>query len=156
MIKDTIKNETMNVLPTLLNTLKEADIIDLYFNRKNIHEEQVKRAGGILALFLSQDSLSEEQLDFIWGNCSEDSIYRNLVSCLQDLASQVKPGALTTIINRVCKTPFNKIKGDEIELLQTLCFDNKYDSEDEPQVRINQARVLQFFWDYLTNENSSE
>ena len=87
MIKDTIKNETMNVLPTLLLTLKEADIIDLYFNRKNIHEEQVKRAGGILALFLSQDALSEEQLDFIWGNCSEDSIYRNLISCLGEIAS---------------------------------------------------------------------
>ena len=131
VLKDIVKNETTQVLPTLLKTLQEADIIDLYFNRKTIHEEQVKRAGGILSLFLNQDALSEEQLDLIWNNCSEDAIYRNLVTCLTDLASQVKPGQLTTIINRVCQTPRNKIKSDEIELLQTLCFDNKYDSSEE-------------------------
>lgn len=53
IIKDTIKNEQTDVLTTLLHTLQEADAIDLYFNRATIHEEQVKRAGGILALYLS-------------------------------------------------------------------------------------------------------
>ena len=33
------KSELVEVLPTLYRTLQEADIIDLYFNRANIHEE---------------------------------------------------------------------------------------------------------------------
>ena len=33
------KSELAEVLPTLYRTLQEADIIDLYFNRANIHEE---------------------------------------------------------------------------------------------------------------------
>ncbi len=79
-------------METLVNTLKEADIINLYFNRSNIHEEMVKRAGGILSLFLSQEILSEEQLDFIWSNCSEDTLYRALVQdCLKNIASKVNP-----------------------------------------------------------------
>ena len=52
--------------------------------------------------------------------------------------------------------PFNKIKSDEIELVQSLCFDNSYDTEDEPIVRLNQSRVLEFYWDYMTAEHSDE
>ena len=40
IVKDAIKNPGLaDVVPTLLRTLQEADIIDLYFNRANIHEE---------------------------------------------------------------------------------------------------------------------
>ena len=61
IVNDTKKSPGLaNVIPTLLQTLQEADTIDLYFNRANIHEEQVKRAGGILALYLSRDALSAE------------------------------------------------------------------------------------------------
>lgn len=76
------------------------------------------------------------------------------MSCLSDLATQVKPGQLTSIIERVCQIPKNKIRADEIELLQSLCFDNKFDSSEEPTVRVNQSRVLEFYWDYLTDENA--
>ena len=53
VINDTIKNEQTDVLKALYGTLAEANALDLYFNRVNIHEEQVKRAGGILSLYLS-------------------------------------------------------------------------------------------------------
>ena len=40
MKKDTVKkaNSASDVIPTLIRTLKEADIIDLYFNAKRVHE----------------------------------------------------------------------------------------------------------------------
>ena len=40
-IRDTVKpasGASGNVISTLVQTLKEADIIDLFFNRANIHE----------------------------------------------------------------------------------------------------------------------
>ena len=40
-IRDTVKaasSSSGNVISTLVQTLKEADIIDLFFNRANIHE----------------------------------------------------------------------------------------------------------------------
>lgn len=52
-VSDTIKKQSLDVIPTLLQTLADADVIDLYFNRASIHEEMVKHAGGILSLFLS-------------------------------------------------------------------------------------------------------
>ena len=91
----------------------------------------------------------------IWRNCNEDVMYRNLLVCFQDLASQVKPGQLTQIIEKICATPKQKIKSDEIELLQSLCFENK-DVKEEAMNRINQNIVLEFYWDYLTDDSSNE
>ena len=157
VIKDTIKKEESDVVKTLLTTLQEADIINLYFNRANIHEEQVKRAGGILSLFLNQEALSEDQINFIWSSCSDDTLYRALIQdCLKDLTSHVSPLQLVSIIERVCMTPKKRIKEDEIDLVMSLCYDNVYNAEDAPIVKLNQNRVLDFYWEYLTDESSEE
>jgi len=92
----------------------------------------------------------------IWRNCSEGTAYRNLVSCLKELASTVPPLKLQSIITRLCQTPLNKIRSDEIELLQSLCFDNASDKEEGPIVRLNQKLVLDFYWQFLTERHADE
>lgn len=91
----------------------------------------------------------------IWKNCDEDATYRNLISCLKNLSTNVKPNQLTSIIERVVKTPMNKIKMDEIELLMSLSFEGNYETEDEPIAKINQNIVLEFYWDFLTDDNAA-
>jgi len=51
---DSTKDDlTTDVLPALVKTLQEADIINLYFGRANIHDQLVMRAEGVLGLFLN-------------------------------------------------------------------------------------------------------
>ena len=116
------------------------------------------RAEGVLGLFLRQDALTDEHLDMIWGNCNDEIIYHNLIGSLKNLASNIKPLSLSRIIDRVIITPKNKVKGDEIELLKNLCYDSNYNksAEDEPLVRLNQIKVLEFYWDFLTADGSDE
>ena len=93
----------------------------------------------------------------IWGNCNDEIIYRNLIGSLKNLASNIKPLSLSRIIDRILITPKNKVKGDEIELLKNLCFTNKaHSAEDEPLVRLNQCKVLEFYWDFLTEDGADE
>ena len=49
----------------------------------------------------------------------------------------------------------NKIKMDEIELLMSLSFEGNYETEDEPIAKINQNIVLEFYWDFLTDDNAA-
>ena len=56
----------------------------------------------------------------------------------------------------MCQTPKRKIKEDEIELVMSLCFENVYNTEDAPIVKLNQNRVLTFYWEYLTDESADE
>lgn len=144
-------------MPTLVKTLQEADIIDLYFSRTNIHDQLVMRAEGVLGLFLNQEALTEQQLNMIWRNCSaEDAIYRNLIASLSNLSSKVKPTQMMTIIDRIVQTPKPKVKTDEIELVLTLCYnkENSANMEDEPIVNVNRCKVLEFYWDFLTGDEA--
>ena len=157
--KDTKKDDTVtNVVPALIQTLQESNIIDLYFGKQNIHDQLVMRAEGVLGLFLANDVLSAEQIDMIWRNCyAEDAIYRNLIASLGNLSSKVKPALLTTLIERVASTPRNKIKNDEIELMSNLCYEGStVNLEDEPIIKINQSKVLEFYWEYLTGEGADK
>ena len=43
----------------LLTTLQEADVISLFFSKKNIHDQLVMRAEGLLGLFLEHEALTE-------------------------------------------------------------------------------------------------
>lgn len=70
----------------------------------------------------------------------------------------MKPAQSMRLIERVMQTGKSKIRNDEIELLQTLCFNNitSVKTEDEPLVKLNQAAVLEFYWDYLTCDESDK
>ena len=116
------------------------------------------RAEGVLGLFLRQEALSDEQLDMIFGNCNDEIIYRNLIGSLKNLASNIKPLSLSRIIDRIIITPKNKVKGDEIDLLKNLCYESNSNrkAEDEPLVRLNQCKVLEFYWDFLTEDGADE
>lgn len=115
----------------------------------------MQRAEGVLGLFLSQEALSDEDLDMIWSNClAEDAIYRNLIASLSNLdTSAMKPAQMSKVIDRVMKVPKSKIRQDEIDLLQLLCYNNlaSVKEEDEPLVKINQAKVIEFYMDFLTS-----
>ena len=157
--KNTIvdKDSPDQVIPQLVKTLTEADVINLYFSKATIHEQLVMRSESLIGLFLSQGAISEQQIDMIWKNCSdEDATYRNLIASLKNLASNTKPQQLTSIIDKIVTTNKQKIKSDEIELLCSLCSDGVYETDDEPIVKINQARVMEFYWDYLTDDNATE
>ena len=61
--KETVKkpgSSSGDVIPALVQTLKEANVIDLYFSKATIHEQLVMRSSGVLSLFLSQDALTED------------------------------------------------------------------------------------------------
>ena len=63
VIKDTVKkpgSTSGDVIPTLVQTLKEANIIDLFFSKANIHEQLVMRSSGVLSLFLTTEALTED------------------------------------------------------------------------------------------------
>ena len=38
----------------------------------------------------------------------------------------------------------------------SLCFENSYDSDEAPVVKINQARVLEFYWEFLTDASADQ
>lgn len=157
--KDTVKKlvSAQDFIPALIKTLQEADIIDLYFNSKRVHEQLVMRSSGILGLFLSQDALTEEQLTTIWTNCEAAQCYNNLIDALSDMTNftSLKPIQVTSIIERVSQVPKNKCKADEIGLLHILSFDVKaLATEEEPVVRLNQCKVLEFYWDFLTDDGA--
>lgn len=96
----------------------------------------------------------------IWRNClADDAIYRSLVACLCNLdQSAMQPAQTMRLIERIVQIGKPKIRNDEIELLQTLCFNNitSIKTEDTPLLKLNQAAVLEFYWDYLSNEESDK
>lgn len=49
-----------DVLATLVVTLKEANVIDLFFSKDKIHEQLVRRSEGVLGVFLNQDTLTAQ------------------------------------------------------------------------------------------------
>lgn len=61
-----------------------------------------------------------------------------------------------TIIERIVQTPKSKVKTDEIELVLTLCYnkESSVNMEDEPIVKVNRSKVLEFYWDFLTGDDA--
>jgi len=93
----------------------------------------------------------------IWRNCQrEDAIYRNLIASLSNLSSKVKPTQMMSIIDRIAQTPKPKVRTDEIELIMSLCFSSESSAskDQEPIVKVNQSKVLEFYWDFLTGDEA--
>jgi hypothetical protein len=63
---------------------------------------------------------------------------------------------MMTIIERIVQTPKSKVKTDEIELVLTLCYnkESSVNMEDEPIVKVNRSKVLEFYWDFLTGDDA--
>ena len=61
-----------------------------------------------------------------------------------------------TIIERIVQTPKSKVKTDEIELVLTLCYnkESSVNMEDEPIVKVNRSKVLEFYWNFLTGDDA--
>ena len=93
-------------------------------------------------------------MTMIWNNCEAAQCYNNLIDALRDMTS-LRPIQLTSIIERVCQIPSYKCKSDEIDLLHKLSYEIlSMDTDEEAVVRVNQCRVLEFYWDFLTGEDA--
>lgn len=101
------ENRSLNLLIELIETLRENNVIDLFFSSKNIHAQLVQRSEGLLKLMLKRQALTDEELEMVWSNClRHDSMALGLINVLKGIAYTLESKELSFFAAKILvKTP---------------------------------------------------
>lgn len=71
MKTDGSQNKAGNLLQELIETLRQENVLELFFSSKLIHEQLVIKSAGVLKLLLKKQAISDEELELLWTNCQK-------------------------------------------------------------------------------------
>ena len=71
MKADGSQNKAGNLLQELIETLRQENVLELFFSSKLIHEQLVIKSAGVLKLLLKKQAISDEELELLWNNCQK-------------------------------------------------------------------------------------
>ena len=145
-----------DVLADLIHMLRVGDVVELFFSRKNIHSQLVQRSESLLKLLITAYGITDEELQMVWANCSQDeAMGLDLYTVVKNFSAAVEPGQLTFFIDMIALKPTDRIRGQELELMQHLA--NQSTKAVDPEVqRLNQAKVMEFLWKYLFDKGAEK
>ena len=77
----------------------------------------------------------------------------DLYTVVKSFSGSVNPSKLSFFIDMISLRPINRIRGQELELMQHLA--NQSSSDTEPEIlALNQSKVMDFLWRYLFSPDS--
>ena len=79
----------------------------------------------------------------------------DLYAVVKSFSGAVDPGQLTFFIDMIALKSTNRIRGQELELMQHLANQSTKAVVEEIQ-QLNQAKVMEFLWKYLFDTESEQ
>ena len=79
----------------------------------------------------------------------------DLYAVVKNFSGAVDPGQLTFFIDMIALKPTNRIRGQELELMQHLANQSTKAVDEEIQ-QLNQAKVMEFLWKYLFDTEAEQ
>ena len=77
----------------------------------------------------------------------------DLTNALQNIAYSIEIQELTFFTQKLMQKPAKIIKSKEVELMLSM---GRRTSTTDDSFQANQARVVEFFWNYLFNESAAQ
>lgn len=112
----------------------------------------MQRSDGLLRLMLKKQVLTDEELELIWTNCQRhDSTALDLTTVLQGISYSIEAKELAFFTAKILAKSPTLIKGKEVELMLSM---GRRQVNNNPALRENQGRVIQFLWNYLFDEEA--
>lgn len=150
----TTSERSKNLLRELIDNLRTANVFELFFSNKNIHEQLVKKSAGILKLLMKRNEITDEELNYVWTSCQKhEATSFELTGAFTILCMTVDGRYLSFLVDKLMQKPKVAINEKELELLRTM---GKRTSTTDEALKVNQARVIEFFWNYLFDEDASD
>ena len=117
----TTSERSKNLLRELIDSLRAANVLELFFSTKNIHEQLVKKSGGVLKLLMKRNEITDEELDYVWINCHKhESTSLELTGTFTTLCMVLEAKYLAYIANKLTEKSKAAINEKELELLRTM------------------------------------
>jgi hypothetical protein len=81
-----------SITSLLVDQLTKHDILERYYSKRNVHSQLIQRSSNVLKVLLSQNVVSNEQLEMIWTSVDQfDDMRFEFYSILKDIASSINP-----------------------------------------------------------------
>lgn len=98
--------------------------------------------------------MTPEQIDLVWNNCQKNEILAlDLTTVLQTISYSIEAKELTYFVSKMLGKSPSVIISKELDLM--LGMGRKTNATDEA-LKENQARVIEFFWNYLFDASSND
>jgi hypothetical protein len=80
------------------------------FSKERGHNQTVERAEEIIKLLISQDQLSNEDMELIWSSAKlDESTLHQVYNLFNELSSRLKLPQINFIIDALSLVPLNKL-----------------------------------------------
>ncbi|CDW89068.1 ubiquitin carboxyl-terminal hydrolase family protein [Stylonychia lemnae] len=108
--------------------------------------KQRKRTEDLLKLLLSQNSLNQEELEYIWNSFKiDEAIKIELFRVFNELSTRLKINEVTFIITQIDQIPLQKLMMEELELVHELA---KRTRGSDTQYGV---QAIELFWKIITS-----
>jgi len=105
----------------LIDTLRQADVLTLFFSSKNIHEQLVNKTKSVLRLLMQRQSLTDKELEMVWTNCQRyESTALELTKVCIGICQFIDASYVVFFTSKIVQKPKSTVKPKEVELMMSL------------------------------------
>ena len=125
----------------VVKRIKEKKVLWQIFSRERGHLQLLTRSEELLKLLLSQDQLSQADLEFIWNARNVDEAQKlELYNLLSEISPRLRYQEVSFIIDQINQIPLQKVVLKEIELVYELAKKSRTSNSDYGQ------QAAEFLW----------
>ena len=132
----------------MIEWIDENKIMEIIFDHKNYHVQIIQRSKEILKFLITEDKLTEKQLDLLWkGTAFDDETRREVYKIIEEVSSSMKSNHVLGFLNKFTTDKEVKITPEAVDCIFEMGKSSRTSSE-------HSLAIAELLWRFATDHKN--